>query len=881
MSLMNSIDSQIRRTSTAGARREIQRLSREVAAREPAIAAMSDDAIKEFAAELRRRVAGGAYLDDLLVDAFALVREAAQRTIGQRPYDVQVMGGIALHRGAIAEMKTGEGKTLAATMPAFLNALSGRGVHVVTVNDYLARRDAEWMTPIYRFLGLTVGTIGGNDELDRRREAYRADITYAVHTELAFDYLKDNMRMSLDDMVQRELEFAILDEVDSVLIDEARMPIEIMSVNAEAPTACYDVDKVVRLLEDEYLDIDEKRRRVQLTDRGLDRVEVLLKEAGLIKSGHLYDFDNVVFVHLVNQALQAHKILRRDKDYVIKDGDVVLVDELRGRMLSGRRLGDGQHEALEAKEGLPLRKQGTVVAQTSYQNFFRLYRKLAGMTGTATMDAQEYKQIYGLSVVEIPTNRPMIRKDLEDQVFRSEAEKVAAVIQRVLQARDRRQPVLVGTTSVGKSEALSEELTKHGVDHEVLNARQHDREAEIIAEAGRPGAVTIATNMAGRGTDIQLGGNLGYRLERELKGIEDPEVIRERTDAVTRDVEKAREEVRQVGGLLILGTERFYCRRIDDQLIGRAGRQGDPGESIFMLSLDDDLIRVFGGTDKLKKRLAKIGVEKGAPMFHAWLTSAIRKAQDSLEEMFIESRMHVLDYDDVVHQQRKLVYDLRRELMTADNLDDRLDHMRIEVGEEVVERHMPPEAYPEQWDMARLEAEVLDLFNLIIPAAAWAAEEGFASDEMRDRLAERTSVVWRDRYAAFPPGEIRKNIRYIVLTTLDEAWRQHIAALEHLRLGIPLRGYAHAVPLQEYRREAYDFLEQTLERFRDNVVRAVSRMVPVLDAPPPVPAGPADPTFTVMHVKRLQACPCGSGRRYKDCHGRIAEEAGSAVAAGG
>jgi len=869
MSLVDSLGAQFKRVSTASARRDVQRLAGEISAREPGMQAMSDDELRQHARDLRRQVEGGAALDSILVDAFATARDAARRMLGLRPFDVQVIGGIAIHMNMIAEMKTGEGKTLAATMPVFLNALAGKGVHVVTVNDYLAQRDADWMRPVYQFLGLSVGVVRSGADPDQRREAYLADVTYAVHTELAFDYLKDNMRMSEDDMVQRGLEFAIIDEVDSVLIDEARMPIEVMSIASEAPQVCYDVDKVVRLLEPEYVDVNEKLRKVQLTEPGFDRIEVLLKEAELITSGNLYDLDNVQFVHLVSQALHAHHILRRDRDYVIKDGDVVLVDELRGRMLSGRRLGEGLHEALEAKEGLPLRKQGSVVAQTSYQNFFRLYHRLAGMTGTATMDEHEYRQLYKLGVFEIPTNKPMIRKDHEDQVFRSETEKIAAVVDRVTEAHGRRQPVLIGTSSVGKSEALSAEFAKRGIRHEILNARQHDREAEIIAEAGSPGAVTIATNMAGRGTDIQLGGNLAYRLARELRGVEDPAVIRTRTDAITEEVRRAREEARDAGGLFILGTERFYCRRIDDQLIGRSGRQGDPGESVFMLSLDDDLIRIFGGGERLKKRLNKMGLEKGEPVFHGWLTKAIKRAQDKLEELFVESRMHILDYDDVSHEQRKLIYDLRRDFMRADSLDDYLLDMRTRILTEVVERRMPASAYPEQWDIAGLGADLLDLFNLVVPIAAWAAEEGVASEEMHDRLDRHTAELWRGRFAAFSDVERRMNTRYLVLSTLDECWRQHVLALDHLRSGVILRGYAAQVPLREYKREAFEFLEMTLNRFRENVVRAISRMVPVLAEKAEPQMNPADPTFTVRHVKRLQACPCGSGRRYKDCHGQI------------
>ena len=857
----------IRRLSTVSARREISRLCREISAREPEFAALSDEELQARGRDLKQQAAAGTPLDDLLVPAFAAVREAAKRVLGQRPFDVQIMGGIALHQGLVVEMKTGEGKTLAATMPAFLNALGGRGVHVVTVNDYLAKRDAEWMGAVYRFLGLEVASLTGGMEVADRKRAYQADITYGVHTEFAFDYLRDNLRHSLDEIVQRDLDYVIIDEVDSVLIDEARMPIEIMTPSLETSASCYEVDRLIQQLDPDHIDLDEKQRRVQLTEDGIDRIEELLKGAGLIKEGDLYDHQNLWLVQLVSQALSAHHLHKRDRDYIVKDGDVVVIDELRGRMLSGRRLGDGLHEALEAKEGLTLRNQGTTVAQTTYQNYFRLYRRIGGMTGTASMDAQEYQQIYGLSVVDIPTNRPMIRVDGDDEVYRSSTEKLAAIVERTKKHHARRQPILIGTTSVGQSEAISAELSRHGIAHEVLNARQHEREAEIIAEAGRPGAVTVATNMAGRGTDIQLGGNLAHRVAQATAGMSDAAEIARVTETITREVAEAREAARAAGGLLIIGTERFYCRRIDDQLIGRAGRQGDPGETVFMLSLDDELIRIFGGADRLRRRLDKIGLDQGAAMFHSWLTRAIRKAQGTVEEMQVESRMRILDFDDVANDQRKIVYNLRREILAEEDFDHRLAAMRTEILAAMIARRIPPDAYAEQWDLAGLKADLLDLFNLVVPVEAWAAEEGIADEEMLQRIETCVVDLWRQRLEAFEPGERLRVTRYVVMHALDQCWLHQIASLEHLRFGVNLRSTALLIPLQEYRKEAYSFFEEMLAEVGKTVARSLSRLVPNPD-PVKNPAPPPPPTEPVR-VKRLQMCPCGSGLRFKECHGRV------------
>ncbi len=867
MKALKVIGDRIRRLSTVTSRRDIGRLCREITAMEPELAALTDEELKARGRSLKQRASEGVPLNDLLVEAFATVREAAKRVLGQRPFDVQVMGGIALHQGHVAEMRTGEGKTLAATMPAFLNALSGKGVHVVTVNDYLAKRDAEWMGAVYRFLGLEVASLTGGMEADARKRAYQADVTYGVHTEFAFDYLRDNLRHSLDEVVQRELDFAIIDEVDSVLIDEARMPIEIMAPSRETSEACYTVDRLVQEIEIDHVDIDEKQRKVQLTEEGLDRIEQLLKSSGLIKEGQLYDHANLWLVQLVSQALHARHIYRRDKDYIVKDGDIVVVDEMRGRMLTGRRLGEGLHEALEAKEGLPLRSQGTTVAQTTYQNYFRLYRQISGMTGTASMDAHEYRQIYGLSVIEIPTNKPMIRIDGEDEVYRTSAEKIAAIVERTKERHARGQPILIGTTSVGQSEIIAAELARHGVAHEVLNARQHEREAEIIAQAGRPGAVTVATNMAGRGTDIQLGGNVAFQLSRAKGEETDPKVIASLSESVAREVAEARETVRAAGGLFIIGTERFHCRRIDDQLIGRAGRQGDPGETVFMLSLDDELIRIFGGADRLRRRLDKVGLSKGAGMFHSWLTQAIRKAQGTVEDMMIESRMQVLDYDDVANGQRKIVYGLRREIMADDDPYHRLAAIRTDVLTKIVNMRIPPDAYAEQWDVAGLKKDMFDVFNLILPVDVWAAEEGIADEEILQRLDDYVAQFWNQRLEAFEPERRLQAIRYLLINSLDQCWRHQLASLEHLRAGVALRASASLVPLQEYKKEAYSLFEEMLLEISTSIAWALSRLAPEQSpAESPSPAPPPPP----VQIKRMQMCPCGSGRRFKDCHGRIA-----------
>ena len=858
----------IRRLSTVTSRRDIGRLCREITAKEPEIAALSDDELRARGRSLKKKAAAGTPLNDLLVEAFATVRETAKRVLGQRPFDVQVRGGIALHQGYVAEMKTGEGKTLAATMPAFLNALAGKGVHIVTVNDYLAKRDAEWMGAVYRFLGLEVASLTGGMEAEPRKQAYQADITYGVHTEFAFDYLRDNLRHSLDEIVQRDLDYAIIDEVDSVLIDEARLPIEIMTRAQETSTACYQVDRLVQEIDAEHLDIDEKQRKIQLTEEGIDQIEGLLRTDGLIKRGHLYDHENLWLVQLVSQALKARHILRRDKDYIVKDGDVVVVDEMRGRMLTGRRLGDGLHEALEAKEGLALRDQGSTVAQTTYQNYFRLYRRMAGMTGTATMDAGEYREIYGLSVIEIPTNQPMIRIDGDDEVYRSATEKIAAIVERTKERHARGQPILIGTTSVGQSEVISAELARHGIAHEVLNARQHEREAEIIAEAGRPGAVTVATNMAGRGTDVQLGGNVAFRVLQEKRNPTDPAAMERLTESIAREVAVARDAVRAAGGLLIIGTERFHCRRIDDQLIGRSGRQGDPGETVFMLSLDDELIRIFGGADRLRRRLDKIGLNKGAAMFHSWLTQAIRKAQSTVEEMLVESRMQLLDYDDVANGQRKIVYRLRREIMADEDPYHRLVTIRAEVLAKIVGRRIPPDAYAEQWDLTGLKKDLFDVFNLILPIDAWAAEEGIADEEILQRIDECVTELWAQRLAVFDPGQRAQTVRYFLINSLDQCWRHQLASLEHLRHGVSLRSLSGLVPLQEYKKEAYSLFEEMLLEVSTSIAWALSRLN--FDRAPAKDPAVATPAESILRVKRLQTCPCGSGLRFKECHGRIA-----------
>ncbi|HRK95346.1 MAG TPA: preprotein translocase subunit SecA, partial [Rhodospirillales bacterium] len=819
-----------------------------VNALEPELEALGDDDLQARTPMLRERLAAGASLDDLLPDAFATVREAAKRTLGQRHFDVQILGGVVLHRGMIAEMKTGEGKTLVATLAVYLNALEGKGVHVVTVNDYLARRDAEWMGSIYRFLGLSVGCIVHGLSDAERRQAYACDVTYGTNNEFGFDYLRDNMKFRLEEMVQRPFNFAIVDEVDSILIDEARTPL-IISGPAEDSSELYmRMNRLMPDLVEEDFEKDEKARAVSFTEAGVEKLEGLLRDAGLLQEGNLYDIGNISLVHHGNQALRAHKLFSRDTDYIVKEGRVVIIDEFTGRMMEGRRYSEGLHQALEAKEGVPIQQENQTLASITFQNYFRLYPKLAGMTGTAMTEAGEFAEIYKLEVVDIPTNVPCIRVDDDDEVYRTVSEKNDAIVDLIVNCRERGQPILVGTVSIEKSEHLSALLKKRKVPHHVLNARYHEQEASIISQAGASGAVTIATNMAGRGTDIQLGGNPDMRIKQELTDPDD-EAGKARIRAETA---AGREKVLAAGGLFILGTERHESRRIDNQLRGRSGRQGDPGGSRFYLSLEDDLMRIFG-SERIDGMLQRLGLKEGEAIIHPWVNKALEKAQQKVEARNFEIRKNLLKFDDVMNDQRKVVYEQRKELMSAEDVAHTVADMRHQVIEDLVARDIPENAYPEQWNMHGLHGEIFRIFNLDLPLADWAKEEGIADAEIRERLLEITDRRMAEKAANFGPDTMRMIEKSLLLQILDQVWKEHLLSLDHLRQGIGLRAYAQRDPLNEYKREAFNLFQSMLERLRERVTLVLAhvelRMDPAVEPalqPPPPPEmheTRADPAF--------------------------------------
>ena len=901
--------------------RQLKKLGKTVErinALEPQLQALDDAALSARTGEFRQRLAGGETLDALMPEAFATVREAARRVLGQRHFDVQLLGGMVLHQGRISEMKTGEGKTLVSTLPAYLNAIGGKGVHIVTVNDYLARRDAEWMGRIYRFLGLTVGVIvPGLDDVARRAQ-YACDITYATNNELGFDYLRDNMKFSLDSMVQRDFNFAIVDEVDSILIDEARTPLVISGPTEDSSEAYRNVDKLIpRLVEDDY-DKDEKQRAVSLTEQGTERIEALLTEAGLLSEGGLYDVQNVSLVHHVNQALRAHKLFTRDVDYIVKDDKVIIIDEFTGRMMEGRRYSEGLHQALEAKENVKVQTENQTLASITFQNYFRLYPKLAGMTGTAMTEAGEFAEIYGLEVVEMPTHRPMQRIDHDDAVYRTAAEKYEAIIDLVAESHAKGQPVLVGTVSIEKSEMLGSMLKKRKIPHNVLNARYHEQEAHIVAQAGRPGAVTIATNMAGRGTDIQLGGNADMRIAAELAAIEDEGRRAGEEARIREEVAAAREKVLAAGGLCIIGTERHESRRIDNQLRGRSGRQGDPGASFFLLSLEDDLMRIFG-SDRLDGMLKKLGLEEGEAITHTWVNKAIERAQGKVEARNFDIRKNLLRFDNVMNDQRKVIYEQRRDLMRTSDVSETIAHMRHEVIEDLVTRCIPPGVYPEQWETHSLAEEVNRILGLNLPVAEWAAEEGIADEEVRERIQKAADEKAAEKEQLYTPPVMRVAEKSLLLQILDNKWRDHLHSLDHLRQAVGLRAYAQKDPLREYQREAFDLFDHLLAGLRESVTQMLmhveirvdaadvlarrqeqqqarlqeSRVDPALAAQQPAAAaqsgigdwdgGPVvrrtdpgqrksgDPA-TWGRVGRNEPCPCGSGKKYKHCHGRLEQD---------
>ena len=796
------------------------------------------------------------------------MREAAKRTLGQRHFDVQLMGGIVLHQGRIAEMKTGEGKTLVATLAVYLNALTGMGVHVVTVNDYLARRDAEWMGRVYRFLGLTVGIIvhGMNDA--ERADAYGCDVTYGTNNELGFDYLRDNMKFRLEEMVHRPFNFAIVDEVDSILIDEARTPLIISGPTDDNSELYRLVDQVMPGLTPDDYEKDEKVRSVTLTEKGVEHIEVLLAEAGLLK-GALYDVGNVSMVHHVNQALRAHQLFTRDVDYLVKDDKVVLVDEFTGRMMEGRRFSEGLHQALEAKDGVNIQNENQTQASITFQNLFRMYPKLAGMTGTAMTEAGEFQEIYNLEVVEMPTNIPVSRLDADDEVYRTAKEKYESIVTLVKECRDRHQPVLVGTTSIEKSELLSELLKRNKITHQVLNARYHEQEASIVAQAGRPDSVTIATNMAGRGTDIQLGGNADMMIVEQLAAIAPGPDRDAREQAIRDQVAADKVKVLSSGGLYVIGTERHESRRIDNQLRGRSGRQGDPGASKFFLSLEDDLMRIFG-SERMDSMLQRLGLKDGEAIVHPWINKALEKAQQKVEARNFDVRKNLLKFDDVMNDQRKVIYEQRRELMQVDDVSEDVSGMRHDVIEELVHKAIPERAYAEEWNIHGLHEEVLRVLGLDLPIKEWAAEDGIADQEIMARILSASDRKMAVKASDIGPETLRMVEKSLLLQILDTAWKEHLLQLDHLRQGIGLRAYAQRDPLNEYKREAFNMFETMLHDLRERVTTVLSH-VEIKMGSPPDEEQPA-PMDTQSHPEwndtpRNSPCPCGSGRKFKHCHG--------------
>ena len=856
--------------------REIKRLEARIAdvnARESEFTALSDDALKGMTEQFRERLKAGQSEDDLLIDAFATVREAARRTLGQRHFDVQLIGGLVLHQGGIAEMKTGEGKTLVATLAVYLNALSGKGVHVVTVNDYLASRDASWMGQVYEYLGLSVGCIVAGLDDDARRRAYQCDVTYGTNNEFGFDYLRDNLKFSLEDMVQRDHHFAIVDEVDSILIDEARTPL-IISGPAETSTELYmAVDGLIGSLTEADFELDEKARSVTFTETGVQHAEELLIEAGLMAEGSLYDIANVSLLHHMTQALRAHKLFQRDTHYMVRQGQVTIIDEFTGRAMDGRRYSDGLHQAIEAKEKVAIQPENQTLASVTYQNYFRLYDKLAGMTGTALTEAGEFSEIYKLEVTAIPTNRPVSRIDSDDEVYRTSKERDAAVIAQIEESQKKGQPVLVGTVSIEKSELLSKSLGARKIAHKVLNARFHEEEAKIIALAGVPGAVTIATNMAGRGTDIQLGGNFDMRIAEEATGA-DGEIDIKKAEKIASEIETLKEKALAAGGLYVMGTERHESRRIDNQLRGRTGRQGDPGASKFFLSLEDDLMRIFG-SERLDGMLQKLGLEEGEAITHPWINKAVEKAQSKVEAHNFEIRKQLLRYDDVMNDQRQVVFAQRREIMHTADVSETVREMRYDAIDQIVEEAIPAGSFADQWDGEKLQGASHQILGLEIPAADWIAEDGIADEEITERLQNLSDSYMAEKAVRFGPDLMRMAEKSLLLQVLDQQWKEHLLQLEQLRQGINLRAYAQKDPLNEYKREAFNMFEDMLGSMRRTVTLALShvevqssnREAETQDAPPPPSQASAAPIDN--KVPRNAPCPCGSGRKYKHCHGKL------------
>ena len=864
---------------------------------EPEFEALSDAEIIAKTEALKARYADGESLDDLLPEAFANCREGARRALGLRAFDVQLLGGIFLHQGNIAEMKTGEGKTLVATFPAYLNALSGLGVHVVTVNDYLAKRDADWMGKVFAQLGMTTGVVYPQQPEVEKKAAYAADVTYATNNELGFDYLRDNMRSRKDEMAQRGHNFAIVDEVDSILIDEARTPLIISGPSQDRSELYVTVNRLIPEIQDDHYTLDEKTRNVTFTDEGNEFLEERLRGAGLIPEGHsLYDPESTTIVHHVNQALRAHKLFQKDTQYIVRNGEVVLIDEFTGRMMAGRRLSEGLHQALEAKEGCDIQPENITLASVTFQNYFRLYNTLSGMTGTAATEADEFMQIYGLGVVEVPTNKAVAREDEDDQVYRTNTEKFSAIVDAIKEANAKGQPVLVGTTSIDKSEMLSQFLTKEGVEHNVLNARQHEQEAQIVADAGKLGAVTIATNMAGRGTDIKLGGNVEFKIMEAIAADPeaDPDEIRQKIeDSHTAD-EKA---VKDAGGLYVLATERHESRRIDNQLRGRSGRQGDPGRSSFFLSLEDDLMRIFG-SERLDKVLSGLGMKEGEAIVHPWVNKSLERAQAKVEGRNFDIRKQLLKFDDVMNDQRKVIFGQRLEIMEADDISEITQDMRDQVIDDLVDTYMPPKTYADQWDTEALYAAVLEQLNIDVPVIDWADEDGVDQEVIVERIGKAADEFMAAKAAQFGPDQMRNIEKQLLLQTIDAKWREHLLTLEHLRSVVGFRGYAQRDPLNEYKTEAFQLFEGLLDGLRSEVSTKLSRIKPITEEeqralmaqikaeqeaaaraaapkePEPKP-GVALEGFdendrsTWGNPGRNDPCPCGSGKKFKHCHGKF------------
>jgi preprotein translocase subunit SecA len=878
----------------------------EIGALESSVQALSDAELSAKTSEFREMLANGKTLEDIVAPAFAVCREASRRVLGMRPFNVQLTGALILHSGDIAEMKTGEGKTLVATLAVYLNALEGKGVHVVTVNDYLAKRDAATMARLYRFLGLTTGVIVHGIDDDERRAAYACDITYATNNELGFDYLRDNMKFERSQMVQRGHHYAIVDEVDSILIDEARTPLIISGPLDDRSDLYNTINTFIPLLDDADFEIDEKQRSANFTEEGTEKLENLLREAGLLKGQNLYDVENVSIVHLVNNALKAHRLFQRDKDYIVRNDEVVIIDEFTGRMMPGRRYSEGQHQALEAKEGVQIQPENQTLSSVTFQNYFRLYKKLSGMTGTASTEAEEFGSIYGLDVIEVPTNVDIKREDEDDEIYRTTEEKYKAISKQIREAHDKNQPVLVGTTSIEKSELLADMLRKDGFEKfQVLNARYHEQEAYIVSQAGVPGAITIATNMAGRGTDIQLGGNIDMRLEHELADMPEGAERDAKEAEIRAEVAERKKLALEAGGLFVIATERHESRRIDNQLRGRSGRQGDPGRSKFYLSLQDDLMRIFG-SDRMDFFLKKLGLKDDEAIIHPWVNKALEGAQKKVEARNFDMRKNLLKYDDVLNDQRKVIFDQRRELMDAEDVHETITDMRHEVIEDLIAKHIPENAYAEQWSVAELKEEIAKTLNLNLPVDEWAKEEGIAEDDILQRVIEAADQETAARRERFGPEIMAYVERSVLLQTIDHLWREHIVNLDHLRSVVGFRGYAQRDPLQEYKGEAFELFNSMMNSLRETVTAQMMRVELVRDQPPAelpemnayhenpdqdgngftdaAEAAEAASQGSALHyvapenrdpsdartwgkIGRNEVCPCGSGKKYKHCHG--------------